>query len=73
MLTTPPGILLDGRRPDVDAGSLSRWVDCTYCSIYACFSLERTDELDLYDLGKSKDVKKVIFAGCVQHRVLRAF
>ena len=69
----PPGIPFYGLGPHIDAGSLSRWADPTYRSVYAPVWEGRPEELDLYDLSIRKNAKQAFFDGPGHSRVLRAF
>ena len=69
----PPGIPFYGLGPHIDAGSLARWADPTYRSVYSPVWEGHPEDLDLYDLDKRKDAKQAIFDGAGHSRVLRAF
>jgi hypothetical protein len=69
----PPGIPLYGLGPHIDAGSLSRWAEPTYRSVYAPVWEGYPENLDLYDLTKRKDAKQAFSTGDAHSRVLRAF
>ena len=69
----PPGVPFYGLGPHIDAGSLSRWADPTYRSVYNAVWEGHPEDLDLYDLGKRKDARQAFFLGAGHSRVLRAF
>lgn len=69
----PPGVPFLGLGPHIDAGSLSRWTDPTYQSVYSAVFSGQPDLLDNYDLTIRKDAKQAMFPGSAHSRVLRSF
>ncbi|CZR51284.1 uncharacterized protein PAC_01159 [Phialocephala subalpina] len=68
----PPKIPFYGLGPHIDAGSLCRWADPSYRSVYGKVFSGLPEELDLYDLEKRKDAKQSMDGG-YHSTVLRAY
>lgn len=69
----PPKIPFYGLGPHIDAGSLSRWADPTYQSVYSAVFSGHPEQLDNYDLSLRKDAKQAFFPGSAHSRVFRSF
>lgn len=69
----PPGVPFYGLGPHVDAGSLARWTDPVYQSLYSAVFSGRPEELDNYDLSLRKDANQAAFDGTAHSTVFRSF
>lgn len=69
----PPGVAFKGLGPHIDAGSLCRWADPTYQSVYSAVFSGTPELLDNYDLGIRKTAKQAMFPGSAHSRVFRSF
>ncbi|KIX93494.1 uncharacterized protein Z520_10672 [Fonsecaea multimorphosa CBS 102226] len=69
----PPGIPFRGLGPHIDAGSLCRWADPTYQSVYAAVFSGNPESMDNYDLTARKTANQAIFPGSAHSRVFRSF
>ncbi|KIW91475.1 uncharacterized protein Z519_07441 [Cladophialophora bantiana CBS 173.52] len=69
----PPGIPFRGLGPHIDAGSLCRWADPTYQSVYAAVFSGSPELLDNYDLTARKTANQAMFPGSAHSRVFRSF
>lgn len=69
----PPGVEFYGLGPHIDAGSLTRWADPTYSSVYHAVFSGHPELLDNYDLTTRKDAQTALFTGAAHSRVFRAF
>lgn len=69
----PPGVNFMGLGPHIDAGSLSRWADPTYHSVYAAVFSGNPELLDNYDLTLRKTANQAMFPGSAHSRVFRSF
>lgn len=59
--------------PHIDAGSLCRWADPVYSSVYAAVFSGEPELLDNYDLSLRQVADQALFKGAAQSTVLRAF
>lgn len=73
MRIRPPGVAFRGLGPHIDAGSLSRWADPTYQSVYAAVFSGHPELLDNYDLTARKSADQAKFPGNAHSRVFRSF
>lgn len=69
----PPGVLFRSLGPHIDTGSLSRWADPGYQSVYEAVFSGKPELLDNYDLDVRKNVKQALFPGPAHSRMFRAF
>jgi hypothetical protein len=69
----PPGVDFMGLGPHIDAGSLSRWADDTYRSVYAPVFSGNPEKLDNYDLSIRQNADQAKFPGSAHSRVFRSF
>ncbi|OAP59814.1 hypothetical protein AYL99_04816 [Fonsecaea erecta] len=69
----PPGVPFRGLGPHIDAGSLCRWADPTYQSVYAAVFSGNPESLDNYDLTARKTANQAMFPGSAHSRVFRSF
>ncbi|KAI1615027.1 hypothetical protein EDD37DRAFT_398968 [Exophiala viscosa] len=69
----PPGVQFRGLGPHIDAGSLSRWADPTYQSVYSAVFSGHPEHLDNYDLTIRKNANQALFPGSAHSRVFRSF
>ncbi|KIX05671.1 uncharacterized protein Z518_03643 [Rhinocladiella mackenziei CBS 650.93] len=69
----PPGIPFRGLGPHIDAGSLCRWADPTYQSVYSAIFSGNPELMDNYDLTIRKTADQAKFPGSAHSRVFRSF
>ncbi|EXJ92171.1 hypothetical protein A1O3_00721 [Capronia epimyces CBS 606.96] len=69
----PPGVAFKGLGPHIDAGSLSRWADPVYQSVYSAVFSGNPELLDNYDLTVRKMANQAMFPGSAHSRVFRSF
>ena len=69
----PPGVPFRGLGPHIDAGSLSRWADPTYQSVYSAVFSGSPESLDSYDLTARKSADQAIWPGSAHSRIFRSF
>lgn len=69
----PPGVPFRGLGPHIDAGSLCRWADPTYRSVYDAVFSGNPELLDNYDLSARQFANQAMFVGEPHSRVFRSF
>lgn len=69
----PPGVPFYGLGPHIDAGSLARWTDPTYQSVYSTVFSGHPEQLDNYDLSIRQHADQAAFPGTAHSTVFRAF
>jgi hypothetical protein len=69
----PPGVAFRGLGPHIDAGSLCRWADPTYQSVYSAVFSGQPELLDNYDMSARQNANQAMFAGDPHSRVFRSF
>ncbi|RFU27655.1 hypothetical protein B7463_g8682, partial [Scytalidium lignicola] len=69
----PPGIPFFGLGPHIDAGSLCRWGDKTYRSVYSSIFSGNPEKHDPYDLTVRQKADQALYQGSAHSTVLRSF
>jgi hypothetical protein len=69
----PPGIAFRGLGPHIDAGSLARWADPTYQSVYSAVFSGKPEELDNYEMSVRQNADQAVFEGGPHSRIFRSF
>lgn len=69
----PPRQAFLGLGPHIDAGSLCRWAEPVYRTVYDKIFSGRPAEYDAWDLTVRKDADQDFFKGSAHSRVFRAF
>ncbi|KIW66464.1 hypothetical protein PV04_05799 [Phialophora macrospora] len=69
----PPGVAFRGLGPHIDAGSLCRWADPTYHSVYAAVFSGQPEFLDNYDLSIRQHANQAMFPASAHSRIFRSF
>lgn len=69
----PPGIPFYGLGPHIDAGSLARWTDPVYQSVYSAVFSGHPEQLDNYDLSLRQNADQAAFPGTAHSTVFRSF
>ncbi|KAK4506499.1 hypothetical protein PRZ48_000231 [Zasmidium cellare] len=69
----PPGVPFYGLGPHIDAGSLARWTDPVYQSVYSAVFSGHPERLDNYDLSLRQNADQAAFQGTAHSTVFRSF
>ncbi|RDW83535.1 uncharacterized protein DSM5745_03861 [Aspergillus mulundensis] len=68
-----PGVPFLGLGPHIDAGSLCRWADPTYRTVYANIFSGNPEQHDPFNLGIRKNANQKMYSGSAHSKVLRTF